>query len=143
MNLNHSKTYLKAAAIGAIAGMRSASAPAWLSHQSESRYKKPLQLFASFEIVADKLPFTPSRIAPLPLAARVSSGAASAYCLNSRLKWKLAFMGGMGALLSSFFSYHLRKKVKNFTKIPDPILGTLEDLAMFKAGSLLFNQKNN
>jgi uncharacterized membrane protein len=67
---------LRAAALGASAGARSATPLAALAQQRRSRWARGLTAAAALgEIVVDKLPQTPSRLQPGPLAARVAAGA--------------------------------------------------------------------
>ena len=84
--MNDAQIYAEAALMGALAGVRSMSAPgvvsqlseaglipeddspmAWLNHPAVD---KALKLLAAGELVADKLPFVPARTHPGPLAAR-------------------------------------------------------------------------
>ena len=84
-------TLTGAAALGAVAGLRSMMAPALLSQAartgsialegtqfeflSTQRAADIATGAAVLELVGDKLPFTPDRTSPLPLIARAASGA--------------------------------------------------------------------
>ena len=83
--------------IGAIAGLRSMTAPAIVSWAAEQKWihspsqslaflksKKTVSLVSALavgELVADKLPFTPNRTEPAGLAVRVLTGGFSAGAL--------------------------------------------------------------
>ncbi|MFC7279276.1 hypothetical protein ACFQS1_35390 [Paractinoplanes rhizophilus] len=67
---------LRAAALGAAAGGRSVTPLAALADRGTLRVAA--RLAALGELVVDKLPGTPSRLAPAPLAGRVVIGALSA-----------------------------------------------------------------
>src|SRR5690242_14066557 len=91
MSESSTEAWKLAAGLGWVAGMRSASAPAAFSYQvarhpgalegtpfaplASSRARTILTLSALGEFVVDKLPITPSRIDPAPLAGRMGSGA--------------------------------------------------------------------
>jgi uncharacterized membrane protein len=91
MNESTLTAYLLALLIGAIAGLRSMTAPAlvsWASHLGRLSLGGTwlaflgyawtpwiLTLFAIGELIADQLPTTPSRTAPLGFGARIVSGA--------------------------------------------------------------------
>ena len=93
MNENALTPYLLALLIGVVAGLRSMTAPAlvsWASHLGWINLRGTwlaflgyawtpwiLTLFALGELVADQLPSTPSRTAPLGFGFRIVSGAVS------------------------------------------------------------------
>ncbi len=86
---------------------------------------------ASFgEAVADKLPGTPSRIAPGPLGGRLVFGGLAGAALSptggpARLAFAAA--GAGGAALGSFGGYHARKAAGERTGVPDPVWALAED----------------
>src|ERR1700736_2191264 len=87
------RSYIPALAvgIGAVAGLRTLAAPAVLAWAAKRRWirlgssplativsakaSKRITDFAVSELIADKLPFTPSRLNAGPLASRIISGA--------------------------------------------------------------------
>ena len=91
MGLNRSHTPALAVGIGAVAGLRTLTAPAVLAWAAQRRWirmgnwpfatiisakaSKRITDFAVSELIADKLAFTPSRLKPGPFAARTLSGA--------------------------------------------------------------------
>jgi len=148
------KTYLQAACLGVIAGMRSMGAPALVSDhlartQSPTLEQTPLRwlgtakaakvtkFLAAGEIVGDKLPFTPSRIAPGPLFGRVVSGGLCgvALCSAGGKRADLgAVLGVAGALAGAYGFYHLRRALGQKLPVPDPVLGAAEDVLAYGVG---------
>lgn len=139
--------YLKAAAIGIVAGMRSASAPAlvsdhlarkggnaldgsplaWMASPTTATVTKVL---AAGELVGDKLPFTPSRLAPGPLGGRMASGAlcGAVLCASERERAEVgAVVGALAAALGAWAFYHLRQSADRATGLPDPVVAVVED----------------
>ncbi|HVO63107.1 MAG TPA: hypothetical protein VMT53_19410 [Terriglobales bacterium] len=129
--------------IGAVAGLRSLLAPAvltWVAHKkfvdrtfplaavvSRPVSKKIIKLAAA-ELLADKLPFTPNRISPGPLAVRIASGVAcgAAVSLVARESAKEgALLGGAGALVGAFGGYYARKTFRR--TYPDVAVALVED----------------
>jgi uncharacterized membrane protein len=133
------------AAIGALAGLRTFTPPAVLSRKYKSRCLSPrknaltllgaskvassLTKLAAGELLADKLPFTPSRLTAKPFAARIVSGAVcgAAICAYSGESIQDgAVLGGLGAIAGSLAGYQLRKKfAQNF---PDLAVAVAEDI---------------
>ena len=118
---------LLACAIGIIAGLRSLTAPAVVSWAARLRWPQlqstPLAfmemtavaylftLLAAGELIADKLPFTPSRLSAGPLAGRLILGALCGSVLQAVSHQSLlvgAVLGGLGGLLGSYLGYTLR-----------------------------------
>src|SRR5512132_3290538 len=101
-------TYFLAFLIGVIAGLRSMTAPAavswaahlgwlhlentWLAFLGFAATPYILSLLAIGELVADKLPKTPSRKAAVPFTGRILSGALSGAALGATND---ALMGGL------------------------------------------------
>lgn len=148
---------LQALGLGAIAGMRAVAAPALLSHYlthdpAGALYNTPLRylqrplvatglkLLAGAELVGDKLPATPNRIAPPQLAARVLSGAlvgATVAGANKNPKAAGAALGMLGALAATYGFFYLRKKVGEKSGLSNVALGFLEDAIMASGGIAL------
>ena len=156
MKFKISKPLWQAVGLGAIAGLRSMSAPALTSHILSHHYKSkglahsPLKfmqsnktamafkLLAVSEFVGDKLPNTPNRIALPGLAGRFLSGAlagASVYKASGGKSYIGAMLGGSSAMLSTFGSFYLRKATVKGTKILDPIIGGIEDALVLGASA--------
>ena len=140
-----------------LAGMRSMSAPAFLSHYlarqphaglagSRLRFlQKPgtagvLKLLAAGEMVADKLPGTPDRIAPPVLLGRLLSGAlVGAAWYRSRHGSALGggVLGGLVAVAATFVSYALRTGISQQSGAPVALVGVGEDALVLAGGAAL------
>lgn len=147
-------TYLKAICMGVVAGMRSMAAPAFTSHylaRKESkeladspfglmgspRVAQALKIAAVGEMVADKLPVIPDRIAPGPLVARILSGAlcgASLCTAEGKRASVGAICGGLSAVASAYAFYHLRREIGESVALPDTALGLSEDALVICTG---------
>ena len=140
-----------------LAGMRSMSAPAFLSHYltqqphaglagSPLRFlQKPttasvLRLLAAGEMVADKLPTTPDRIAPAALLGRLLSGAlVGAAWYRSRHGSALGggLLGGLAAGAATCVSYALRVGISKQAGVPVALVGVGEDALVLAGGAAL------
>ncbi len=140
-----------------LAGMRSMSAPAFLSHYlsqqpnsglagSPLRFlQKPgtanvLKVLAAGEMVADKLPATPNRTAPPVLLGRLLSGAlVGAAWYKSRHGRALSggLLGGLAAVASTFVSYALRTGISKQSGVPVALVGVGEDALVVAGGATL------
>ena len=122
-----------AAGIGAVAGLRSMTAPALVSQAARTGSIDLTRGPAAFlgtqkaadiatglavaELVADKLPSTPNRIAPFPLAARAISGAVvgAAVCsARGKNPGPGALVGALAAIGAAFLGFSLRRKAPGF-----------------------------
>jgi uncharacterized membrane protein len=149
---------IKAAAIGVIAGMRSMSAPAFVSsYLAENRNlagsrlavlaspsaARLLKVLAAGEMIADKLPIVPARVSAGPLIARVASGAISgaAVCAANKKRAEVgAVLGGLAAVVGAFGFYHLRRRAGLETGMPDAVLGLAEDAIVIGSGMAVLGQ---
>jgi uncharacterized membrane protein len=132
---------LRAAAFGALVGMRSMSPPALLARRlARGRAARMLAVFAAGELLADKTPGVPARIIPLSLFGRAASGALGGAALAGHLRQPRlgpALAGSAAAVASAFAAYHLRRLAGERTSIPDALFGLLEDAVVLAAGTLL------
>ena len=154
MGLNRSHTPALAVGIGAVAGLRAFTAPAVLAWAAKRRWiplgnlpfttiiaakaSKTITDFAVSELIADKLPFTPSRLKPGPLTARIVSGAfcgAAIYSVVKRPIKEGAILGGLGAIAGAFAGYHMRRKLSGDT--PSLSVALLEDAVAIGGGILV------
>lgn len=152
-NMFNSKAYAAAAGIGAVAGLRSMTAPALISVTASqgglrlgdtplrflaySATAVTIGLLAVGELIADKLPEAPNRTDPGPLAARFLSGATcgAAICLSEREDpWVGALAGGIAAIGGAFAGYQLRRLANQQGKAAAAISGTVEDAIAVAAG---------
>ncbi|WP_052732428.1 DUF4126 family protein [Hymenobacter terrenus] len=144
-----------------LAGMRSMSAPAFVSHYlarqppaglagSALRFlHKPgtagvLKALAAGEVVADKLPMTPNRIAPPALLGRLLSGAlVGAAWYKSRHGSALGggLLGGLVAVGATFVSYALRTGISERSGVPVALVGVGEDALVVASGAMLLSRQ--
>jgi uncharacterized membrane protein len=143
-----------AVGIGAVAGLRAFAAPAVLAWAAKRRWirlgnspfatiisakaSKRITDLAVSELIADKLPFTPSRLKAGPLASRIVSGAvcgATIYGLVKRPLMEGGVLGGVGAIAGALAGYHMRKRLSR----GEPNLGVavLEDALAIGGGILI------
>ncbi|UYZ57985.1 DUF4126 domain-containing protein [Hymenobacter latericus] len=143
--------------LGAVAGLRSMSAPAMLSHVL---HKHPsgrlaasrlgwfqsgtaanlLKVMAAGEIIGDKLPGMPDRTAPPILGGRIASGALVGSVLakaNRSSVWQGALLGAAAAVASTYGALYLRKAASQNTALKEPWPGVVEDALMLASGSAL------
>ena len=140
----HNPTWALAA--GAVAGMRTMTAPAVVSYKmkrmakaeglehptglSGGRVSTVLALLAVGELVADKLPKTPNRTDPPALIMRGISGAFAGAALSGRErneKIKGAVLGGLAAVGAAYGMYYLRAWLVKKTGVPDAVVAIGED----------------
>jgi uncharacterized membrane protein len=147
-------TILLAFLIGVVAGLRSLTAPAavaWAVHLGWLKLDGPLALFghtasvavftalAVAELVADKLPKTPARTAPLGLCARIVTGAmsgATVAAAGGQAAVLGALLGAVGGVAGAFGGYQARTRLVKALGTQDLVIALLED-AVAIAGSLL------
>ena len=154
MQLKISHPLWQVLGIGALAGMRTSSAPVITSqilshHRSKRLQHSPLSFMQSktvantlmvlsiSELVMDKLPSTPNRTRPASLVFRCLSGAlagASIYKATGSNVAVGAVLGAAAAFASTYASFTLRKSAVKNTRIMDPIIGAIEDALVIGAG---------
>jgi uncharacterized membrane protein len=138
---------LTAGLLGVVAGLRSQLPNAVLAARGLEPAGGPLTLLgsgpgrrasylaAAGEIIADKLPMTPSRVDRGPLIGRIASGAlagtafASATGVRGARLIPPAVAGAAGAFAGSWGGYTARKAAVEATGLPDPVVAVVEDLA--------------
>lgn len=135
-----------ALAAGAVAGMRSMTAPAVVSYKMKrfakaegleqltglrgGRVSTALALAGLGELVADKLPKMPKRTDPPALIMRGVSGAFAGAALsgerrNDRIKG--AILGSLAAVGAAYGMYYLRAWLVKRTGVPDAVVAIGED----------------
>jgi len=138
--------------IGAIAGLRTMVPPAAIAWalrrgtlQTESlaftraipaKASKRIIELAVSELIADKLPFTPSRLRFKPLAFRLVSGAACGAIASGALKQSMglgAVLGGLGGLAGAVIGHRVRKV---FSREISPFAVALLEDAVAITGSI-------
>jgi uncharacterized membrane protein len=138
-------TYLLAFLIGVVVGMRSMTAPAavswaarlgWLHLENTTlaflgftATSYILSLFAVGELIADKLPKTPSRKEPVGFMARVLSGALCGAALGADGQALAAGLvaGVLGAVAGTFGGYAFRIRLVRAIGGNDLPIALLED----------------
>jgi len=147
--------------LGAVAGVRSMSAPALLSRAASRGYiggiedtrfaflasprtARILTVLAVGEAVADKLPFAPDRISAPGLIGRMASGGLVGAALFAAAERRASIGAGLGLLsaaASSYPSYYLRVKTQEKLGAPNWAVGLVED-ALAEGAGLLALQKS-
>lgn len=146
-------TILLTLLIGFFAGLRSLTAPAvtaWAVHLGWMKLQGALALMGSFpavaiftflavlELVADKLPKTPSRTAPIGLIARIITGGLTGACVaaaGGEGAFLGAVLGAVGGVVGCFGGYQARTRLVKALGTSDIYVALLEDLVAI-AGSL-------
>jgi uncharacterized membrane protein len=148
--------FLLAFLFGCVDGLRSLTPPAlvcwaaylgWL-HFAGTRlafinHRSTLIIFtllAVGELVADKLPNTPARTAPVGLTARILLGGACGLALATSAGTNLSFsllLGATGAVVGTFAGYHSRRFVVSKAHLPDVAVAVAEDMVAIAGGLLI------
>jgi uncharacterized membrane protein len=139
--------------IGVLTGLRSltpTAATSWAARAGWLKLRSPLlwigttpaaivlTLLALVELVADKLPTTPSRTAPPGLIARVVLGGLSGACIAMAGEMGIltgALLGIVGALVGTFGGYQARTRLVKAMRTPDFVVALVGDLVCI-GGSL-------
>jgi uncharacterized membrane protein len=108
------------------------------------RWSLPLAALAAVgELLGDKLPWTPSRLAPVPLLGRLAGGSAAGAAIADaagRPALAGAALGAAGAGIGSIVGYYARTSLSAATGIASPIAGVAEDLVSIGLGQLAIGQ---
>ena len=147
--------FVLAFAIGIIAGLRSLTAPAVVCWAASLRWINLQDTWAAFlaysvalyiatalavlELIADKLPKTPSRKTPGPFAFRILTGGLSGAALCTAAHQSAiagAVLGALGAIAGTLGGYASRTGTVKALKSPDLPIALLED-AVAVGGSFL------
>jgi uncharacterized membrane protein len=156
LNLSPTVAVILAFGIGVVAGLRSMTAPAvvaWAAHLGVLRLDGTHLAFmgstwavalftlgALGEYVADKLPNTPSRTAPVGLIARVVTGGICGACLavaGGASAWIGAIAGAIGGIAGAFGGYQARTGLVRSFKVKDLFIAIPEDVIAIGLGILL------
>ena len=146
-------------AIGMIAGLRALTAPAvvsWAAHLGWVNLQNShlawmgstaavaiFSILALAEIVNDKLPATPSRLAPPSLVIRSLTGALAGTALAIAAGQFVVLgivLGALGALTGSFVGYYVRHGVVTGLKLADFPIALLEDAIAIGCGLLIVSR---
>jgi uncharacterized membrane protein len=145
--------------IGVVTGLRSLTAPAvvaWAAHLGWINLSgSPLafmgsawavglfSILALVEFVADQLPSTPARTAPVGLSARIIMGLLSGACLGiagGASPWLGAVVAAIGAIAGAFGGYHARVGLVKALHAPDVAVAIPEDLLAIGLGLLIVSR---
>jgi uncharacterized membrane protein len=157
--MNPHEVLLFAFLIGVISGLRSMTAPAvtaWGAHLNWLKlHGTPLSfmasivavviltLFAAAELVVDKLPSTPSRLAPRGLIARIVLGGLSGACLAAAGMQSIALgvvLGAAGGIAGAYAGHALRVGLVKALKVPDFAIALLGDAVAIGGGLLIVSR---
>jgi uncharacterized membrane protein len=142
--------------IGVVCGLRSLTAPAvvaWAAHRgwidlghTRLHFLGSLAAVAIFtlgavvELIADKLPKSPNRTAPVGLIARIVLGALCGAALAGSQAQSMtigAVLGAAGGIVGAFGGYQVRTRLVKALKVPDFAIAILEDALAIGAGLFL------
>jgi uncharacterized membrane protein len=146
-------------AIGIVSGMRSLTAPAvaawaarwgWLNlagtrlaFMGSTAAVAIFTVLAIAELIADKLPSTPSRTAPVGLIARFFCGALSGACVGASAGQTPTFgviVGAAGGIAGAFAGYQWRTGLVKALRVPDFVIAVLEDAIAIGAGLFIVSR---
>jgi uncharacterized membrane protein len=100
-------------------------------------------LLALVELVADKLPSTPSRTKPVGLIARILMGGLSGATLAAAGGQSLALggcLGAAGGIIGAFGGYQIRMRLVAALKVPDIAIALAEDAVAIGASFLIVSR---
>jgi uncharacterized membrane protein len=150
-------TVVRVLVMGAITGLRSTAGPAALSRAASNGridgledtpfaalgspgISTALRIMELGELIADKLPMTPSRTSLFPLLGRAASGAlvgAALFVSEKRRAEAGAVLGALSAATAAYAGESLRTWIGEKLGVPDLIVGLLEDGLVLLSGTLL------
>lgn len=152
---------IKAAGLGAISGLRSASGPALISRAAargrlpladtrlaflgSPRVSKLLAVLAAGELIGDKLPTAPSRTSLPPLLGRAASGAlvgAAVFASEGRRAANGGAVGALAAVAGAFAGEQSRALAGQKTGLPDPLVALVEDAVVLAVGGHLLRDEH-
>jgi uncharacterized membrane protein len=138
--------FFLAFAIGVVSGMRSLTAPAvaawaahrnWLNLAGSIAAASIFTVLAVLELIADKLPSTPSRTKPTGLIARIVLGALSGACVVVSAGQSIAYgavLGAAGGIAGAFAGHQWRTGLVNALRVPDFVIALVEDAVAIGIG---------
>jgi uncharacterized membrane protein len=154
--MNHPHVLLFVFLIGFVTGLRSLTGPAvtswaarlgWLSLiGTPMRFMSSMitvtifTLLAVLELVADQLPSTPARTAPVGLTARVLMGglcgATVAVAGGESIAIGIVF-GVLGGIAGAYGGYQARTRLVKALGVPDVVIAVIEDIVAVGGGLLI------
>jgi uncharacterized membrane protein len=100
-------------------------------------------LLAVVELVADKLPFTPSRLKPPGLIGRIVLGGLSGagVAVSGAQSIVLgAVLGVVGGIAAAFAGYQVRTRLVKALKVPDLVIALSEDAVTIGGGLFIVSR---
>lgn len=141
---------IRTISLGVMSGIRSMAGPAAIANWATRHPKKlrgtvfsPLtnrsvarlaSLALLGEMLIDKLPILPDRVATLPLLGRAAWGGAAgavAYKGMGRSSLQGAGIAALAAVASTHVTYRLRVGLKGLLRLPDLLVALVEDVVIF------------
>ena len=157
--MNHQHVLLFVFLIGVVTGLRSLTGPAvtsWAAHLGWlSLIGTPMHFMASIitvtiftllavvELVADQLPSTPARTAPVGLSARVVMGGLCGATVGVAGGESIALgivVGILGAIVGTYGGYFARTRSVKALGVLDVVIAVIEDIVAVGGGLLALSR---
>jgi uncharacterized membrane protein len=149
--------YVMSFLIGVIAGLRSLTAPAavswaarlgwlhlentWMAFLGLAATPYIISVLAIGELIADKLPKTPSRKTPPGFITRIVTGALSGAALGAGGSWFFGLVAGVvGAIVGTLGGFQFRVRLVRATGGKDLPIALLEDVIAIAGAFLLVSR---
>src|SRR5579862_9433668 len=157
--MDHPNVLLFVFLIGVVTGLRSLTGPAvtsWAAHLGWlSLVGTPMHFMSSIitvtiftllavvELVADQLPSTPARTAPVGLSARVVMGGLCGATIAVGGGESMALgivLGVIGAIVGTYGGYQARTRSVKALGVPDVVIAVVEDIVAIGGGLLVLSR---
>ncbi|MEW4569832.1 hypothetical protein AB1L88_18360 [Tautonia sp. JC769] len=138
----HRSTLHRALILGGVSGLRAALGPALVSASRRSGNRELLALAAIGEMVVDKMPLVPSRSRLPLLIPRALAGywvARQVAEQDRDSNPNLPLLGATAAVGAALLAPTIRSALAAAFRLPDPVLGALEDALAVSLGSRAAN----
>lgn len=103
-------------------------------------------LLAVGELIADKLPSTPARTAPVGLITRICVGGACGFAIAIGIGTSLLFfalIASIGAVVGAFAGFHIRHFIVSKVPVPDFAVAIAEDVIAIAGGLFILGYLGN
>jgi uncharacterized membrane protein len=100
-------------------------------------------LLAVLELIADQLPSTPARTAPVGLSARVVMGGLCGATIAVAGGESMALgivLGVSGAIVGTYGGYQVRTRSVKALGVPDVVIAVIEDIVAIGGGLLVLSR---
>lgn len=129
--------YARSLGIGAVAGLRSMTAPAATLLAGDRPFAGLAILAGAGELIVDKLPVAPARTIPPAVAVRMLAGGFSGGAIAARFGGSRVLgivLGALGAVAVTYLAYDVRRRLTKDAGLPDAAVALAEDaLAIWAA----------